>query len=1045
MYILGFNAYGHDTSFSLLKDGLPVMVIEEERLTRVKHTKEFPLKSLHFCLDSQGLTIDDIDHIGYYFNPYLTAVNLARYLVEYFPRSLRFMGGDRLNIGGSIFGLPKKIESIFGLSRGNFKFHYIKHHEAHAASAFFPSQFERAAVLSIDGWGEFTSTWLGVGSGLKMKPLKVFRFPHSIGCVYTSVTEYLGFRMMNGEGKVMGLAPYGKPRYLDKFREIIALKSEGRIAVDTSYFSYYYKNWTRHDWISQKFIDTFGPKRVPESELTQDHCDIAASLQAACEEAAVHIANHLYEITKEPKLCYAGGFALNSVANNKILERTPFKEIFIQPSAGDAGTSLGCTLKIYNGILRQPRKFVQETAYLGPEYSNEEIETELKGNQRITYEKRADLATLTARLISEGKIIGWFQGRMECGPRALGNRSILADPRNPGMKDILNSKVKHREGFRPFAPVVLEEKVSQYFDGADFSPFMLLVMPVKKSKRKVIPAITHVDGTARVQTVNEKQNAGFYGLIKEFEKITGEPVAINTSFNVRGEPIVCSPKDALHCFLHTGYRLSGDWRFPGQQKRSIMRVLLIYPPRLHIVRPSLPKVAEEDQGAKPPLGLLYIAAYLLRNTDHEILILDTQAEKLTYSDIEKRIAEINPDIIGISVVTYMLYDSLRVAEIAKKVNPKIHVNLGGPHLSIYPDETLALEPVDSVTVGDGEVSFTALVEDLAKGGAGDNIPGVFTRNYGRPIDFSPAFFIRELDELPFPARDLLPQELYTSVFTSGTLGSTIITSRGCPNRCIFCQLSRNKLRLRSPQNVVDEIELCLKAGISEIDIYDDTFNISVERVVEFCEEILKRGLKFSWSFRARVNKVSRPMLDLAKKAGCIRIQYGVESGSSKIIDIMNKRITLEQVSTAFKLTREAGITTFAYFMLGSPGETRSEIEETIRFSRALKPDFVSYSVTTPWPGTEMYRMGLEKGLYEKDYWLEFAKAPEPDYSPRFWDENFSPAELFQIQERALRGFYFRPAYLVKSVVKLRSWSEFKSKARAGLSLLKEIMLPHKSR
>ena len=476
-----------------------------------------------------------------------------------------------------------------------------------------------------------------------------------------------------------------------------------------------------------------------------------------------------------------------------------------------------------------------------------------------------------------------------------------------------------------------------------------------------------------------------------------------------------------------------------------MKVLLVYPPRLNIVQPSLPKVAEEEQGCMPPLGLLYVAAYLQQHTDHEVVVLDTQAEKLDYQQLEQRLAELNADIVGISVVTYLLYDAYQVAQLAKKVNPDVHVNMGGPHLSIYPRETLGLDAVDSVTVGDGEHSFTHLVEQLASGKTGFEIPGVFLKAQVAQASFSPDFFIKDLDSLPLPARQLIDKRLYTSVFTSGVLGTTIITSRGCPNRCIFCQLSQNKLRLRSITNVVDEIEQCLQDGIREIDIYDDTFNITVERVIEFCEEILRRGLDFSWSFRARVNKVSLEMLKLAKQAGCIRIQYGVESGSSKILEIMQKHITLEQVEEAFRLTRQAGITAFAYFMLGAPGEGAAETEQTMRFVRKIKPDFVSFSVTTPWPGTTMYSQGLEKGIYSHDYWAEFAAQPVPNYQPHFWTEFYQPEEVFQIQEKALRQFYFRPGYLFKSIMQLRSWGDFKSKATAGLSLFKEIFLPQGSK
>ncbi|MEW6189876.1 MAG: carbamoyltransferase C-terminal domain-containing protein, partial [Actinomycetota bacterium] len=391
------------------------------------------------------------------------------------------------------------------------------------------------------------STLLACGEGNRIEVLKRIKNPHSLGSLYTVVTAYLGFKPNSDEGKVMGLAPYGGPTYLQNFREIVQLNECGEFKIDLSYFTYHILGGYG---VSPKFLKLFGSAREPESEIHERHEDIAWALQKVTEEAALHLANHLYSITGEKNLCVAGGVGLNSVMNAAFLRESPFEHIFIQPAANDAGTSLGCALYIWHMLLGRERNYIMEHAYYGPEFSNDEIKRTLE-NHGVPHSYIENPARIGAELVARGKIVGWFQGRMEAGPRALGNRSILADPRDPNMKDILNKKVKHRESFRPFAPSVLEECAREYFDDYYPSPFMLLVLPIKESKKGMIPAVCHVDGTGRLQTVTGEENPVYWELINEFKKITGIPLVLNTSFNVRGQPIVMSPADALECFLST--------------------------------------------------------------------------------------------------------------------------------------------------------------------------------------------------------------------------------------------------------------------------------------------------------------------------------------------------------------------------------------------------------------------------------------------------------------------------------------------------------------
>jgi carbamoyltransferase len=423
---------------------------------------------------------------------------------------------------------------------------FIKHHLSHAASTFLVSPFEEAAILTADAVGEWATMTYGFGRGSDIKILKEIYFPDSLGLLYTAITTYLGFEALEGEGKVMGLAAYGNPSYLDKFREMIMVKPDGSYKIDQSFFGFN-KGCRMY---SNKFVKIFGVERKPTDKIEQRHCDMASTIQKFTEDTLITIARHLYNTTKIDNLCLAGGLFLNCIANGKIIEETPFREVFIQPAAGDSGGALGAASYIYYTLFKNSRDYVMNDAYLGPDFTASQIKRTLV-NSGLDFKElsESDLIKYTAEKISQNKIVGWFQGRMEFGPRALGNRSILANPCCPDMKSILNSKVKKRESFRPYAPAVLEEDVNEFFKAKQFSPFMLLAADVKQDKKPVIPAVTHIDGTARVQTVNKNINSKFWHLIREFKNLTGVPVIINTSFNLRGEPIICSPQDALHVFI----------------------------------------------------------------------------------------------------------------------------------------------------------------------------------------------------------------------------------------------------------------------------------------------------------------------------------------------------------------------------------------------------------------------------------------------------------------------------------------------------------------
>jgi len=542
MNILGISCHYHDSAACLIKDGEVVAAIQEERFNRIKNSSEFPINAINYCIQESGITFGDIDYVGFYEKPFIKFSRVIIGHLQAWPYSLKNFLDTMPNWLKDRLIIPLTLGNEIGFKGKTF---FIKHHLSHAASAFFVSPFEEAAILTADAVGEWATMTYGTGKGNEIKVLKEMQYPNSLGLLYTAITTYLGFYAHEGEGTTMALASCGEPRYLDKFKEMVMVKSDGSYMLDNSFFGFNKGN----RMYSNKFIKVFGPDRKPGSKLEDRHKDIAASLQKLTEETLVSIARHIYDETKLDKLCLAGGLFLNCVANSKILEQTEFKEVFIQPAAGDSGGALGVASYVYHSILKKPRNYVMHHAYLGTEYSPEQVRTILL-NKNIIFDEFSDeeLAKFIAKEISQDKIVGWFQGKMEFGPRALGNRSILANAVNPGIKEILNSKVKKREPFRPYAPAVLEEKAAEFFELQGKSPFMLLAPKVKSEKKEFIPGVVHMDGSARVQTVSKNTNLKLWQLIKEFENITGIPVIINTSFNLRGEPIVCTPDNAIDCF-----------------------------------------------------------------------------------------------------------------------------------------------------------------------------------------------------------------------------------------------------------------------------------------------------------------------------------------------------------------------------------------------------------------------------------------------------------------------------------------------------------------
>nr|MCK4930088.1 carbamoyltransferase [Nanoarchaeota archaeon] len=557
LYILGISCYYHDAAACLVKDGILVTAAEEERFTREKHDNSFPTNAIKYCLKEAGINSDQLNYVAFYEKPLLKFERILHTFVKTFPKSFWYFYKavpSWINEKLRVQKIMKKKIKYKG------RIFYLNHHLSHAASSYLVSPFKESAILTFDGVGEWATATIGHAKGDSIEIIKEIDFPNSLGLFYSTFTAYLGFKVNNDEYKVMGLAAYGKPTFYEKLRKIIDIREDGSFKLAMSYFDYEH----RERMFSKKTIRLLGPSRKKGERITKRHQDIASSIQKITEEIVIKAANHAYKLIKSKNLCFAGGVALNCVANGKILRNTLFKKLFIQPAAGDSGCALGAAFYAYNSILGKPRNYVLKNAYFGPEYSNKEIKAFLDNNN-IKYEFLEDkkLLSLVAKLIWNNKIIGWFQGRMEFGPRALGNRSILANPCNPKMKDVLNKKVKHREEFRPFAPAVLAEEAHKYFVMwiVSESPFMLQTFDVRKEKRKVLPSITHVDGTARIQTVSKKQNPRFYELIREFKKLSRVPVVINTSFNVRGEPIVNTPENAYNCFKNTkiDYLIIGNY------------------------------------------------------------------------------------------------------------------------------------------------------------------------------------------------------------------------------------------------------------------------------------------------------------------------------------------------------------------------------------------------------------------------------------------------------------------------------------------------------
>jgi len=546
MNILGISALYHDSAACVLRDGEILAAASEERFTRKKHDSDFPLNAIRYVLGESGISIDDVDYVGFYDKPLVKFERILSTYISTFPKSFgSFRKAVPLWLKEKLWvphTIHKKLdydgEILFG-----------EHHMSHAASAFLVSPYEEAAILTLDGVGEWATATQGVGKGNDITLLREIKFPHSLGLLYSAFTYFLGFKVNSAEYKVMGLAPYGEPKYFDLImKNLIDVAEDGSFKMNMDYFAYDYGLTMTNG----KFSELFGvPVREGESKLEQVHKDIAASVQKVTEEVVLRQAMDLHRQTGLNKLCMAGGVALNCVANGRVVRETPFKEIFVQPAAGDAGGAIGVASYIYHTVLGNERKQVLKHAYLGPEFSTDEVREYLeRQGQAYNEYSREELLKVTAKLIEEQNVVGWFQGRMEFGPRALGNRSILADARNEANRDTVNLKIKFRESFRPFAPTVLAEHSKDYFELDCDSPYMLLVAQVRESMRH-IPSVTHVDGSARIQTVNREQNELYYDLIKEFNNLTGCPVIINTSFNVRGEPIVCTPHDAYLCFMRT--------------------------------------------------------------------------------------------------------------------------------------------------------------------------------------------------------------------------------------------------------------------------------------------------------------------------------------------------------------------------------------------------------------------------------------------------------------------------------------------------------------
>ena len=563
MNILGINAYHGNASAAIVCEGRLVAAVEEERFNRVKYAAGFPAQAIRYCLKEAGLELKDIDHVAVPRNPYARLGTKLFYAMR-MPSFAR----ERMKVLAKFTGIPEALAQAFDTDPAKVaaKFHRVEHHQAHLASAFFVSPFERAALLSADGLGDFASTMWGSGTGSRMKIDGSISFPHSLGLFYSAVTQYLGFLKFGDEYKVMGLGAYGEPEQLDAVRNIVRAHGDG-FRLGLEYFTHHRTgpemSWAEADktptlgkMFSEEMEKLLGPKRNPDEPLEQRHKDLASALQARLEEIYLGMLKKLAERTGLKAVCLAGGVAFNCVANGKIFDKTGFEHVYVHPAAGDAGLAVGAAYYVWHQILGKPRSFVMDHAYWGPGYARDEIRRAIDANGlaqngcRVEELAEENLMQRTAAIVADGKILGWFQGRAEWGPRALGNRSIVADPRRPEMKEILNQRIKHREIFRPFAPSILAESTGEWFEKSHPSPFMTLAYSVRPEKRDKIPAPTHVDGTGRLQTVTREANPRYWSLIKSFEQLTGVPVVLNTSFN-DNEPIVCRPEEALDCFQRT--------------------------------------------------------------------------------------------------------------------------------------------------------------------------------------------------------------------------------------------------------------------------------------------------------------------------------------------------------------------------------------------------------------------------------------------------------------------------------------------------------------
>ena len=582
MHVLGISCFYHDAAAAILRDGVLIAAAEEERFSRKKHDSGYPVHAVQFCLEAAGISPEELDYVVFYEKPLPKFERVLTSMLATWPRSLVAFREAMIVWLTEKLWVKDKIRGQLGIPREKILF--VEHHLSHAASAFFCSPYDESAVLTLDGVGEWTTATLGVGKaawdGTGTSSIELFqeaRFPHSLGLFYSAFTAWLGFEVNDGEYKVMGMAPYGRPEHVDRVRKVIDFGSDGSFWLDMDYFSFHHS--VEHTF-SRKFEELFGEARRPEADFftretgvpteatdaavaaNQYYADVAASVQATTEQAIVNIARYLHERTGSKRLCMAGGVAYNSVANGRILRETPFEELYIQPAAGDSGGAVGAALYAYHVLLGKPRAFVMEHAYWGRAYGPDEIKSAVE-SRGVPYEVVEDedrLVDIVADELARGRVIGWHQGRFEWGPRALGNRSIIADPRRVEMKDIVNTKIKFREPFRPFAPSILAERAESYFDlrdGRDVWPrdpakFMLVVLPVADDKRAAIPAVTHAGGTGRLQTVTRDGNPRYYKLIERFGQATGVPVILNTSFNLRGEPIVTTPDNALNTFYRSG-------------------------------------------------------------------------------------------------------------------------------------------------------------------------------------------------------------------------------------------------------------------------------------------------------------------------------------------------------------------------------------------------------------------------------------------------------------------------------------------------------------